>query len=154
MAYVTGRCMCSDLMRRAYDVDDVVHLVRCLYSDRVHFHDRSVEITSGLSVHRIGGHTAGLQVVRVWTERGWVVIASDASHLYANMQKRIPYLGIYHMDEIIEGFRTLHQLADGSADHIVPGHDPLVMKLYPAPSKDLEGIVVRLDRAPVAGPRL
>jgi len=35
-----------------------------------------------------------------------------------------------------------------SEDHIVPGHDPLVMKLYPAVSPELEGIVVRLDVPP------
>jgi hypothetical protein len=33
-------------------------------------------------------------------------------------------------------------------DHIVPGHDPLVMKLYPAVSPKLEGVVVRLDVPP------
>jgi hypothetical protein len=31
---------------------------------------------------------------------------------------------------------------------IVPGHDPLVMKLYPAPSPELEGVAVRLDVPP------
>jgi hypothetical protein len=35
-----------------------------------------------------------------------------------------------------------------SEDHIVPGHDPLVMQLYPAPSRELEGIVVALDEEP------
>ena len=47
----------------------------------------------------------------------------------------------------LEGFDRLLQLAP-SEDHIVPGHDPLVMKLYPAPSPELEGIAVRLDVAP------
>jgi hypothetical protein len=37
-----------------------------------------------------------------------------------------------------------------SPQHIIPGHDPLVMQRYPAPSKDLAGIVVRLDVPPVA----
>jgi hypothetical protein len=35
----------------------------------------------------------------------------------------------------------------------VPGHDPLVMAIYPPPSAELDGIAVRLDVAPrVAGP--
>jgi len=42
---------------------------------------------------------------------------------------------------------TLRRLAD-SAQHIIPGHDPQVMQRYPAPSKSLDGIVVRLDVAP------
>jgi hypothetical protein len=38
----------------------------------------------------------------------------------------------------------LRALAD-SADHVVPGHDPLVLERYPAASKELKGIVARLD---------
>jgi len=148
MAYATGRCMCSRLLRRGYEVDDVVHIVRCVHMDRVVFHDQSVEITSGLSVHRIGGHTGGQQAVRVWTERGWVVLASDASHLYFNMEQGAPFPSAYRVDEMMEGFRALHRLAEGSWDHVIPGHDPLVMEVYPAPSKELDGIVARLDRPP------
>src|SRR5258708_182986 len=33
-------------------------------------------------------------------------------------------------------------------NHIVPGHDPLVMKLYPAPGPELEGVAVCLDVPP------
>jgi hypothetical protein len=35
-----------------------------------------------------------------------------------------------------------------SESHIVPGHDPLVMRLYPAPNAELEGVVARLDVPP------
>jgi hypothetical protein len=35
--------------------------------------------------------------------------------------------------------------------HIIPGHDPHVMKEYQPPKPELEGVVVRLDVAP-AGP--
>jgi hypothetical protein len=38
----------------------------------------------------------------------------------------------------------LRALADSPA-HIIPGHDPLVLARYPAPSPALEGIVARLD---------
>jgi glyoxylase-like metal-dependent hydrolase (beta-lactamase superfamily II) len=148
MAYATGRCMCSRLLRRGYEVDDVVHLVRCVYNDRVTFHNESAEITSGLSVHRTGGHTNGMQAVRVWTERGWVVLASDASHLYHNMQNGLAFPSVYNVGDMMEGFRILYRLADNSWDHVIPGHDPLVMDLYPAPSTELEGIAVRLDRPP------
>jgi hypothetical protein len=48
---------------------------------------------------------------------------------------------------MLEGYKTLYRLAD-SPEHIVPGHDPLVMKLYPAARSDLAGVVVRLDVAP------
>jgi glyoxylase-like metal-dependent hydrolase (beta-lactamase superfamily II) len=148
MSYVTGRCMCSRLLRRGYEVDDVLHLVRSVFAEKVAFADENCTITSGLSVHRVGGHTGGSQVVRVWTRRGWVVLASDAAHLYLNARKGAPFPSVYRVDEMMEGFRTMLQLAQGSWDHVIPGHDPLVMELYPALSKELEGIVVRLDVPP------
>jgi len=85
--------------------------------------------------------------VRVWTRRGWVVIASDATHLYANIGQGSPFPIVYNVADMIEGYRIVRELAD-SEDHIVPGHDPLVMSRYPAPSAGLKDIVVRLDVAP------
>lgn len=148
MSYVTGRCMCSRLLRRGYEVDDVVHLVKSVFADQVAFADENCEITTGLSVHLVGGHTGGSQIVRIWTKRGWVVLASDAAHLYLNVRKGMPFPSVYRIDEMMEGYRTILRLAEGSWDHVVPGHDPLVMKMYPPLSKELEGIVVRLDSPP------
>jgi hypothetical protein len=45
---------------------------------------------------------------------------------------------------MVDGYAKLRRLAESPA-HIIPGHDPLVMQRYPAPSKALEGIAVRLD---------
>jgi glyoxylase-like metal-dependent hydrolase (beta-lactamase superfamily II) len=151
MSYATGPCMCSKLLRRGYELDDVLHLVRSVFDDRVSFAHENCEITNGLTVHRVGGHTGGSQVVRVWTRRGWVVLASDASHLFVNIRKQVPFPSIYRTDEMVEGYRTILALADGSWDHVIPGHDPLVMKMYPAPSPELEGVVVRLDVPPLPG---
>lgn len=148
MIYMTGRCMCAGPLRRGYEVEDIVHLVRCVHRDKVVFHDRTQEITSGLTVHRVGGHSNGLQVVRVWTKRGWVVVASDASHLYKNMTEGVVFPSVSRVDEMFEGFRIVHELSGGSWDHVIPGHDPLVMSLYPSPNEDLDGIVVRLDEQP------
>jgi hypothetical protein len=46
-----------------------------------------------------------------------------------------------------DGWRKLRTLAD-SPEHIVPGHDPIVMRQYRAPRSELEGIAVRLDDRP------
>jgi len=89
-----------------------------------------------------------LQVVRVRTRRGWVVVASDASHFYANMEQGRPYPIVYNVGEMLEGFDTIQRLAE-SPQHVIPGHDPLVMTRYPAAKPGLEGIVVRLDADPI-----
>mgnify|MGYP001431430333 CR=1 FL=1 len=146
-SYATGPCMCHANLRAAYDVEDTVRFVRNVYAERVVFHRDTSELLPGMTLHRIGGHTAGLQAVRVWTRRGWVVLASDASHLYANMRRGLPFPIVHNVEDMLEGYRTLTRLAD-SPDHIVPGHDPLVMELYPAPAAQLDGIVVRLDVPP------
>jgi glyoxylase-like metal-dependent hydrolase (beta-lactamase superfamily II) len=147
MAFATGRYMCCDRFSRPYEVEHVTGMVRLVYQDRVQFHRGDAEIAPGISVHRIGGHTAGLQAVRVHTERGWVVLASDASHYYEHFEKRRCFPLVYHVGEMIEGFDRLRELAS-SPDHVIPGHDPLVMERYGAPSPELEGIAVRLDRPP------
>jgi glyoxylase-like metal-dependent hydrolase (beta-lactamase superfamily II) len=144
MAFATGRLMAHLPFRIAFDVETVTGLVREVYRDRVVFHDGATELAPGISLHWLGGHTAGLQVARVWTRRGWMVLASDASHFYANMEEVRPFPIVHHMGDMLEGYRTLRRLADSSA-HIIPGHDPLVLKRYPAPRPDLSGIVARLD---------
>jgi hypothetical protein len=45
---------------------------------------------------------------------------------------------------MVEGYRLLRSLAESPA-HIIPGHDPLVMERYPAPTGELQGVAVRLD---------
>lgn len=147
VAYATGRCMCHGFLNHPYNVEDVVSFVRHVYAGRVSFHDGKVELADGLTLHRTGGHSDGLQVVRVWTRRGWVVVASDASHLYKHMHDGRAFPTLHNAGDMMEGFRIINELAD-SPDHVVPGHDPLVMAIYPPVSPELAGMVVRLDEAP------
>jgi glyoxylase-like metal-dependent hydrolase (beta-lactamase superfamily II) len=144
MQYATGRCMAVEAMRHAYELEDVVGMVRRVYAGRVRFHDGDGELAPGVTLHHVGGHTLGLQIVRVATRRGWVVLASDASHYYANMEEKRPFPIVYNVGDMVEGWRRAHALADSPA-HVIPGHDPLVMERYPAPAAPLQGTVVRLD---------
>ena len=147
MAYCTGRCMCHNELRVAFDAEDVAAMVRRLFEGRVRFHDGASELAPGVILHHVGGHTSGLQTVRVRTRRGWVVLASDATHLYANLEQGRPYPIVYNVGDMLEAFETVKKLADSPA-HIVPGHDPLVMERYPAPNAALKDWVVRLDAPP------
>jgi glyoxylase-like metal-dependent hydrolase (beta-lactamase superfamily II) len=136
--------MCHNALRHAFEAEDVAAMVRRLYEGRVVFHEGSKELAPGLSVHWVGGHTAGLQVVRVRTSRGWVVLASDASHYYANVEERRPFPIVYNVAEMLSGHDTLEMLAS-SPSHIIPGHDPLVIERYPAAGPP---DIVRLDLEP------
>ncbi|HVY07894.1 MAG TPA: N-acyl homoserine lactonase family protein [Burkholderiales bacterium] len=147
MDYATGRCMCHGIMNHGYEADDVVHLVRCVFAQRVQFHDGSSEIAPGVELHHIGGHTKGMQAVRVRTKRGWVVLASDSSHFYAHMEQDRAFPIVYNVSDMMEGFNTLRRLAT-SRQHIIPGHDPLVMARYPIAKPGMEDWIARLDVEP------
>jgi hypothetical protein len=65
MFYATGRCMTHSVLGHSYDVEDVVQMVRRVLNRRA---------------------AMWLQMVRVWTQRGWVVLASGAAHYHANIE--------------------------------------------------------------------
>src|SRR5438046_8010495 len=102
-------------------------MLRRVYAGLVRFHEGDAELFPGLSLHLIGGHTMGLQVVRVSTRRGWVVLASDASHFYANMEQSRPFPIVWSLADMLAGYDRLRSLA-ASPGHIIPRHDPMVLE--------------------------
>jgi glyoxylase-like metal-dependent hydrolase (beta-lactamase superfamily II) len=144
MSFATGRHMTRPALNHSFTADHIAELVRAVHGGRVVFHAGDDELAGGLSVHLIGGHTDGLQVVRVQTESGWLVLASDATHYYENMDSGRPFPIVYDLGAMGEGWETLRRLAS-SPDAVIPGHDPAVLERYPAAAPGLEGIAARLD---------
>jgi len=151
MAYATGKYMRYPRIGHSYHVEDVVGMVRLNFKGRVEMHEGEVEVAPGIILTPTPGHSDGLQVVRVHTRRGWVVLASDATHFYENMWTNRPFTTAFHIGQMLDAYRTLERLAP-SPRHIIPGHDPHVMREYPASTPGLEGIAVRLDRDPTGAP--
>jgi glyoxylase-like metal-dependent hydrolase (beta-lactamase superfamily II) len=147
LAFATGRHMGHACFAQAYDLEAVLGMVRLVYEARVQFHDGDAEVLPGLSVHHVGGHTHGLQVVRVWTRLGWVVLASDAVHYLANMTSGRPFPIVADVTQMVQGWERVRALA-GPSGAIIPGHDPLVMQRYREPEPALKGLIVRLDAQP------
>ena len=143
VAFATGRNMTNPSQQHSFTPQHVADFVLAVHAGRVVFHDGDRELAPGLSVHHVGGHTDGLQVVRVLTGRGWLVLASDATHYYENLETRRPFTIVYDVDTMLAGFDRVRSLADGP-DMYVPGHDPEVLKRYPAAGPDLDGIACRL----------
>ncbi|MCM5572070.1 N-acyl homoserine lactonase family protein [Burkholderiaceae bacterium FT117] len=155
MNYATGRDMRQKLMRHAYCVDDVCSLVRLVFEDRVEYHDGDWELRPGLTVHLVAGHTRGLQVVRVHTARGWIVLASDAAHYLENFAERSPFPIVADVGDMLRGHDLLERLAESPA-HVVPGHDPIVMSRYArtGPAElEIVSLTEPLPQAPAAAPR-
>ena len=147
MSYATGRCMCNGLLRHPFSVEHVTLMVRHVYGERVTFHSGDGEVAPGVTVHRVGGHSDGLQVVRVETARGPVVLASDAAHYYANLQRRSPFPIVYNVGDMAQGWEIVERLA-GHPDRFIPGHDPIVSRDLSA--RQRQGRCLRAASAAVA----
>lgn len=144
LAFATGRHVCDRAVRAPFDGEPVAQLVRELYADRVAFHDGDTEFAPGIALRLAHGHTAGLQVVCCATARGTVVLASDAAHLYANITRKIAFPIFVDAADYARAQARALDLADGSLDHLIPGHDPLVLACFPG-----ENDIARVDLPPL-----
>src|SRR3989442_10481047 len=112
MAYATGRHMAQGFFNYAYEAGEVAAMVREVYKGRVRFHDGDAELAPGLSLHRIGGHTKGLQAVRGHTPVGWVVLPPHAAHPYAHMKQTRAVSLLFHARAQGGGDPRPRELAD------------------------------------------
>ncbi|MDE0588615.1 N-acyl homoserine lactonase family protein [Halocynthiibacter sp. C4] len=144
MGFATGPCMCDPTLQMPYTADHVCEMVRHVFAGRVVFYKGDGEVAPGVTVHRIGGHSRGLQAVRVETENGPLCLASDAAHYYENFQERKPFPIVVDMEDMVQGFDKIQALAGGSASRVIPGHDPLVTDRFDEFGES--GYVWRLDR--------
>ena len=108
MAFATGR---PDGLRascaRAYEVEDIVGMVRAVHAGRVVFHDGDAAIAPGIEVHRIGGHTRGLQAVRVADRRGRVGSPPTRATTTRTSEQGRVFSILDSAADVLEGFRRL-----------------------------------------------
>lgn len=147
--FATGRG--SDATRAGFEAADMTRLVDLYYQGRLVLQDGSASPVPGLSMHLVGGHTPGLQVVSVGTERGRVVLMSDASHYYEHFERGLSFPHADDAGRSIAALALIEELAD-SRQHVVPGHDPLVLARYPAVA-DSGGIAGAALHRPPLGER-
>jgi len=65
--YTTGRHMRHPFLARSFEVEDVVGIVRLNFAQRVKLYDGPAELSPGITLHPVGGHTPGMQFVLVHT---------------------------------------------------------------------------------------
>jgi glyoxylase-like metal-dependent hydrolase (beta-lactamase superfamily II) len=134
--YWTGPVMRFRAAQGLVEANDMAELVRLKMQGRVHFVDGTEEVAPGLSLHYVGGHTAGIQVARVNTRKGQAVVASDASHLFRNVEENIPANLITNLPEMFSALDAIRQLSSGPQLWL-PGHDPAVFQRFPTQSADI-----------------
>ncbi len=88
------------------------------------------QVARGVKAVLVGGHTLGSQVVVVDTVKGKAVICGDAVDTYRNLDERIVAVGAEHLPGLL-ALDRIKALAS-APELIVPGHEPLVLKKFPA----------------------
>ncbi len=79
VAFWTGPFGRTPAFRGSANVDALARLVTLNYANKIRIVDGDHEVWPGIRVHRVGGHTAGLQIVTVETRRGTVPPGSRSS---------------------------------------------------------------------------
>jgi glyoxylase-like metal-dependent hydrolase (beta-lactamase superfamily II) len=134
--YWTGPILRFRAAQGLVEAQDRAELVRLNMQGRVHFVDGTEAVVPGLSLHYVGGHTAGIQVARVNTKKGQAVVASDASHLFRNVEENTPANLITNLPEMFSAFDAIRGLSSGP-NLWLPGHDPAVLQRFPTLGADI-----------------
>jgi glyoxylase-like metal-dependent hydrolase (beta-lactamase superfamily II) len=129
VAFWTGPIARHQVYKQLAHPAAFAELVALNYADRIRLVEGDAEVLPGLRVHRVGGHTPGLQIVSVETAAGRIVLTADASHFYRNVERRQPVQIMTNLPEMLAAFETIHGLA-GVPERIVAGHDPDVAKRF------------------------
>jgi glyoxylase-like metal-dependent hydrolase (beta-lactamase superfamily II) len=114
------------------DTEDVKQLVQLRAQGRVHLIDGdNVEILPGIRAYTGPRHTYASQYLRVDGNPPFV-LASDNCYLYRNLSAHLASATFTDGDHAanIAAQSRMIELA-GSADRVVPGHDPLQFQKFP-----------------------
>jgi glyoxylase-like metal-dependent hydrolase (beta-lactamase superfamily II) len=102
------------------------------------------QIAPGVRAITVGGHTPGQQILVVEAADGPVILASDAVHLYEELELERPFGVLVDLREMCEAYTMLKSLAASLGAEVVPGHDPAVAQRFPSLGGDADGLAYRL----------
>lgn len=132
--FATGTAMRHEVLAMSYEQADLDATMSL--EDRLVTHAGNSTLVPGVQLHLLGGHTGGLQVVRVLTSAGWMVLASDALHFHENRRSGNPFPIVADVVRMLDGHRMCEQLADAES-MIIAGHDPDIRRWAPEIAPDV-----------------
>jgi glyoxylase-like metal-dependent hydrolase (beta-lactamase superfamily II) len=147
LEYATGPAMRHDRLNHFFEVDDIVAVVRRLFAGTVTLAEGDHDLEPGFELRLVAGHTRGLQVARIHTERGWLVLACDGVHYFDNLIERNPFPALVDLEQVLDGYDRIEDLAS-SPQHIVPGHDPRLFARYERVANDQGHVIAALHTSP------
>jgi glyoxylase-like metal-dependent hydrolase (beta-lactamase superfamily II) len=141
----------DDPARDLTEAADLAALQRAQREGRIDPVDGVVELRPGLRVLPAPGHTPGQLAVAVATSDGDVLLTSDAVHFDEELQDRLPFRYMSHLDEAHRSYELLADLLQNSVvGHLVTGHEPGTVHRYPDLGGPLSGHASTIGSAPAA----
>jgi glyoxylase-like metal-dependent hydrolase (beta-lactamase superfamily II) len=128
--------------------DELAQLVKAAADGRLRLVDDTATVAPGIEVVVVGGHTPGQMVAQVHAGEQAVVLATDAVHLYEEVERDMPFAALTDLEGMYRGFDVLREMTEDVGRVLVPGHDAAVPDRFPdRPAglpAELDGLVVRL----------
>ena len=132
-AYYTGEAWQPGGRNGGVDPDDIAALVRLNTEGRLRFVDGDdVEILPGIRAYTGARHTFASQYLRIDGPQP-VVLASDNCYLDRNLSEHVASATFGEEDRAanLAAQKRMIELA-GSADRVIPGHDPRQFQRFPS----------------------
>lgn len=141
LEFWTGPYASRGEFARHTETADIERVVRLRGEGRVQLVDGLHEVVDGVWVQKVGGHTPGMQATYVRTAQGVVVLASDSSHFFENIEQDKPFAVHADVVDMYRAFDTMREAATSGL--VIAGHDPLIEERFAAVPGH-EGHVVRI----------
>jgi len=130
--YFAGDAWQEGADNRGLNKNDVLKIVQANLDGRVKFIDGdNIEIIPGIRVFTGSTHTFESQHLLVDTKDQKVMLASDDSWFYYNLDHELSVSLVRDPEAYIEQLRKMKTLVN-NPDLIIPGHDPEVMERFPS----------------------
>jgi glyoxylase-like metal-dependent hydrolase (beta-lactamase superfamily II) len=120
------------------EASDIKQLQELAAAGRITFlEERQNTVIPGIEVHELRGHSAGQLAVVVEMPDGPVILASDATHYYEELELNRPFAVVENLTDMYRAYKTIRQWLMRKGAILVPGHDPDVMNRFePVDSSD------------------
>jgi glyoxylase-like metal-dependent hydrolase (beta-lactamase superfamily II) len=125
------------------DGDDVALLLGAHRDGRARPTGADTTVAPGVRAITVGGHSPGQQVLVVETASGPVVLTSDAVHLYEELELGRPFGIVVDLREMYAAYELVRGFEREGAV-VVPGHDPEVLRRFPAVEGDASPFAARI----------
>jgi glyoxylase-like metal-dependent hydrolase (beta-lactamase superfamily II) len=127
---------------------EIDHLRTVHEQGRIRFHAGEERLAPGVEMIQLGGHSPGQAILTVKTSAGTVLLASDATHYYEELERDMPFLVVAALEAMYAGFDEMKRLVAERGAILVPGHDPAVLDRHEQYDGDLAGIAASIGRLP------